>query len=141
MKQIIIIREVLNKNKSVKFHTREGGGLDKFGSFSHFFLLALFHANMQRKVYFVGEGGTTSPERSWIFQCYIIQFLWVCKRGNFFFFVSSCLKFFIGFTLFRGRVWIKSVKFHTYFFSLSIENFPYSIQELHLHSIIFCSLV
>ena len=57
MKQIIIIWEVLNKNKSVKFHTREGGGLDKFGSFSHFFLLALFHANMQRKVYFVVIGG------------------------------------------------------------------------------------
>ena len=38
-----------------------GGGLDKFGSFSHFFIV-LIHANLQRKVYFVGGGDTTPPE-------------------------------------------------------------------------------
>ena len=40
--------------KSVKFHTLGGGGRDKFGSFSLFFLLVLSHANMKRKVFFVG---------------------------------------------------------------------------------------
>ena len=33
--------------KSVKYHTRLGG-LDQFGSFSHFFLV-LIHASLQRK--------------------------------------------------------------------------------------------
>jgi len=47
------LREVLNQKKSVKFHTL-GGGQDKFGSFSLFFLLVLSHANMKRKVFFVG---------------------------------------------------------------------------------------
>ena len=38
----------------MKFHTLGGGGRDKFGSFSLFFLLVLSHANMKRKVFFVG---------------------------------------------------------------------------------------
>ena len=54
-----IVRDLLNQKKSVKFHTGGGRGLDKFGSFSIFFLLVLIHAYMQRKLYFVGGGGTS----------------------------------------------------------------------------------
>ena len=40
---INLLREVLKQKKSVNF-LHLGGGLDKFGSFSHFFLLVLIHA-------------------------------------------------------------------------------------------------
>ena len=56
----IEIREVLNQKKSVKFHTGGGGQISVIFTFS--FLLVLSHANMQRKVFFVGVGGTKSPE-------------------------------------------------------------------------------
>ena len=53
-----MIRDLLNqKKKRVKFHTLGGEGIwTNLGHFHIFFLLFLIHANMQRKVYFVGVG-------------------------------------------------------------------------------------
>ena len=53
-----MIRDLLNQKKKGEIsHFGWGRDQDKFGSFSHFFfLLFLIHANMQRKVYFVGVG-------------------------------------------------------------------------------------
>ena len=59
--RVFTIREgLVQKKKSVKFHT-QGGGQDKIGSFSHFFYFFFFHvlnhANLQRNFFLVWGGG------------------------------------------------------------------------------------
>ena len=62
-----VLRDLHNKKKSVKFHTWGEGGLDKFGSFSHFFFTCSNSRKYEKKGIFCGGRGYHLTLKFWIF--------------------------------------------------------------------------
>ena len=64
----LAVREVLNRKNGMKFHTREGG------HFHTFFFTYSNSFKSAKKVYFVGGGGTTSPESRKILDISVLNY-------------------------------------------------------------------